>query len=98
MNLLEMSKEMNEKRLPLLIAQQKNARFLKDDYKLGWLFQDNTGYLWTVWGSSNNFENAMKVAKQVINEQGDRTVYISKTPLERDKAIYEPLTLEEIKL
>jgi 23S rRNA maturation-related 3'-5' exoribonuclease YhaM len=92
------SKVMNKIKLPLLIAQQKNAKFLKDDYKLGWLFQDNTGYIWTVWGSSNNFENAVKVAKQVIDEQGKRTVYLSKTPLERDKAVYEPLSLEEIKI
>ena len=82
--------------LPLLIAQQKNARFLKEDYKLGWLFQDDTGYLWTVWGSTSNFENAIKIAKQVINEQGERIVYLSKTPIERDKAVYEPLSLEEI--
>lgn len=78
---------------PLLIAKQKDAKFLKDDYKLGWLFQDNTGYLWTVWGSSRNLENATKAIKEVIEEKAQEgiIVYLSETPLERDKAIYEPL-------
>lgn len=79
------------KELPLLIAKQKDAKILKDDYKLGWLLQDNTGYIWAVWGSSNNLENAIKVAKQTIDEKGERTVYLSETPIERDKAIYETL-------
>ena len=31
---------MDNKLLPILIAKQKNAPILKDDYKLGWLYQD----------------------------------------------------------
>jgi len=83
---------------PLLIAKQKDARFLKDDYKLGWLFRDETGYLWVVWGSSNCIENALKIAKQVVSEKANSTkVYLSEIPLERDKAIYEEMPkLKEI--
>lgn len=80
-----------ESQLPLLIAKQKDAKFLTDDYKLGWLFQDDTTYLWTVWGSSSNLKNALKVAKEVIAEKGDRMVYLSEIPLERSKVVYEPL-------
>jgi hypothetical protein len=82
---------MSEYKLPLLIAKQKGAKILKDDYKLGWLIQDETGYLWTVWGSSNNLENAKKVAKQVIEEKGSRMVYLSEVPIERGEVVYEPL-------
>lgn len=83
---------MTNKPTPLLIAKQKGAKFCKEDYKLGWLFQDDTGYLWMVWGSSSNLENALKVAKQVVEEKANGTmVYLSEVPLERDKAIYEPL-------
>jgi 23S rRNA maturation-related 3'-5' exoribonuclease YhaM len=84
--------------LPLLIAKQKDAKILKDDYKLGWLFQDDTCYLWTVWGSSNNLENAMKVAKQVIEEKGNRKVYLSKIPLKRDEVVDGSLVAEEINI
>jgi hypothetical protein len=77
---------------PLLIAKQKDARFLKDDYKLGWLFRDENSYLWVVWGSSRNLENALKVAKQVVTEKANGTVvYLSETTLEKGEVICEPL-------
>lgn len=83
--------------LPLLIAWDKNAKLFKEDYKLGWLFQDDVSYLWTVWGSSPNLKNAFKVAKQVLEEHGDRKIYLSEQPLARDTVVYGPLDgLKEI--
>ena len=82
---------MDNKLPPILIAKQKDAPILKDDYKLGWLYQNKKGYIWAVWGSSNNLGNALKAADDVIRKQGPRPVYVSETPLERAKAIREPL-------
>lgn len=77
--------------LPLLIARDKNAKICKEDYKLGWLFQDDVSYFWMVWGSSINLQSALKIAKQVLVEQGERKVYLSDRPLTRDAVVHGPL-------
>jgi hypothetical protein len=75
----------------LLIAQQKGAKILKDDYKLGWLLQDETGYYWMVLGSSKTLELAMKCAKELIEQKGPMTVYVSDAPITRGQIVREPL-------
>ncbi|MGI6436393.1 MAG: hypothetical protein ACOX0F_13790 [Syntrophomonadaceae bacterium] len=67
--------------LPLLIAKQKNRPILPDDYKLGWLFQDEKEGYWMIWGSCKNKETALSAAKEVLEKQGARDVFISEMPL-----------------
>ena len=70
--------------LPLLIAKDKNAKFLKDDYKLGWIMEDDTQIYWMVWGSSKDYETAMSAARDVLNQKGYRKVFVSDNPVSRN--------------
>jgi hypothetical protein len=76
--------------LPLLIAKKKNNVVCPNDYKVGWLFQDDKEAYWMIWGSSKNKEVALSCAKDVLNNNGDRDVFISNIPLS------EHPTLEQI--
>ena len=67
--------------LPILLAKDRNAKFLKDDYKIGWLQKENNEWLWMVWGSASSLENAIKCAKDTISQKGERPIYLSETPL-----------------
>lgn len=67
--------------LPILIAKDRNAIILKDDYKIGWFNRDGKEWLWTVWGSASNLENAIKYANDTVRQKGDRPIYLSETPL-----------------
>jgi hypothetical protein len=85
--------------LPLLIAKDKNAKFLKDDYKLGWIMEDDTQIYWTVWGSSKDYKTAISAAKNVLNQKGDRKVFVSDNPVPRNCVINkEECNFREIKL
>ena len=67
--------------LPLLIAKKKDNVVCPDDYKVGWLFQDDKEVYWMIWGSSKNKEVALSCAKDVLDNNGDREVFISNVPL-----------------
>jgi len=69
--------------LPLLIAKDKNAKILKDDYKLGWIMEDDKSIYWMVWGSSKTYDLAVGVARQVLSEQGELKVFVSDNPVPR---------------
>jgi len=76
--------------LPLLIARRKGDKFLPTDYKLGWLYKDDKEGYWQVWGSSKDKETALKCAKDVIEKQGERDIFISDEPIPIN------LTIEQI--
>lgn len=78
--------------LPLLISKQEGQLICPDDYKLGWLLQDEKEAYWSIWGSSKDKEHALSAAKDVLNKQGDRDVFISDIPLS------QYLTKEQIKI
>lgn len=67
--------------MPILIAKDRNAKILKDDYKIGWLNRDENEWLWIVWGSAANLEKAIMCAEDTIRQKGERPVYLSETPL-----------------
>lgn len=67
--------------LPILIAKERDAKILKDDYKIGWFNRDGNEWLWTVWGSASNLENAIKCANDTIKQKGERLIYLSEIPL-----------------
>ncbi len=67
--------------LPLLIAKDKNAKILKDDYKLGWMIEDNQSIYWAVWGSSKDYNTAISAAKDVLFQKGDRKIFVSDNPM-----------------
>ena len=81
--------------LPLLIAKKEHQPICPDDYKLGWLFQDEKeGYwmiwfqdekegYWMIWGSCKNKETALSAVKEVLEKQGVRDVFISEVPLSK---------------
>jgi len=73
--------------LPLLIAKDKNAKVLKDDYKLGWIMEDIESIYWMVWGSAKDYNTAMCTARDVLNQQGDRKVFISDNPIPKNNII-----------
>lgn len=85
--------------LPLLISKQENCIF-PDEYKLGWLFEndnDKEAY-WMIWGSSKNKECALSAAKDVIEKQGDRDVFISDTPLPKHLTKQQFLNLQKLSI
>lgn len=90
--------EDNDTKMPLLIAKQKDARFMKDDYKLGWLMQgtEEEGWYWIVWGSTSKYDNVIKIANQVLTEKGDRAVYLSEQPLLKGVICKDKLDLQNI--
>ena len=63
--------------LPLLISKQTEQIILPNDYKLGWLIKDDKEGYWIIWGSSSTKENALNVARQIINEKGEMDIYVS---------------------
>lgn len=67
--------------LPLLIAKRENQNILPDDYKLGWLFQDDKDSYWMIWGSSKDRNTALCCAKDTLQRQGNRDVFIFDLPL-----------------
>jgi hypothetical protein len=76
--------------VPLLISKKKGQKILSNDYKLGWLFKNEDKAYWMVWGSSKDKETALQCAKDVIEKQGKRDIFISDSPLT------EYLTIEQI--
>ena len=77
--------------LPLLIAKKEHQLICPDDYKLGWLSRDDDGGYWMIWGSCKDKETALSAAKEVLEKQGNRDVFISEMPLLRH------LTKEQVK-
>ncbi len=69
--------------LPLLIAKKEHQPICPDDYKLGWLFQDEKEGYWMIWGSCKNKETALSAVKEVLEKQGVRDVFISEVPLSK---------------
>lgn len=86
-------------RIPILIAKDKNATICKDDYKIGWYQKDSNSddWLWIVWGSCPNLESAIKCANDVIEEKGERPIYLCDTPLSKElKVQTDKLILEQL--
>ncbi len=69
--------------LPLLIAKKEHQPICPDDYKLGWLFQDEKEGYWMIWGSCKDKEAALSAVKEVLEKQGVRDVFISEVPLSK---------------
>jgi len=82
--------------LPILLAKDKNAKIMKDDYKIGWLTQDEKSWLWIVWGSYKDLDAAIKCANDTIKEKGDRPIYISDEPLSKDGVQTDKLYTRQI--
>jgi hypothetical protein len=54
-------------------------------------------WLWSVYGSCKTLEIAVKCAKDIIKEKGERAIYLSKNPLGRGlKVQTEKLELQRI--
>ncbi|MEC1744139.1 hypothetical protein [Schinkia azotoformans] len=84
--------------LPLLIAKQENQKICPDDYKLGWLFKNDKETYWMIWGSSKNKESALKVAKEVIEKQGERDVFISDIHLSKHPTLEQVSALKQVQI
>lgn len=83
--------------LPILIAQDRNAKFMKDDYKIGWLQRQDSEWLWIVWGSAVNLEKAIMCANDTISKKGERPIYLSETPLIKGNIVQsEELNLKQV--
>ncbi len=81
--------------LPLLIAKKEGIKICPDDYKVGWLMKDDT---WMIWGSCKDLKEALKCARDTINEKGEREVYLSSVPLNKKLTLEQILNLENITL
>lgn len=83
--------------LPILIAKDRNAIILKDDYKIGWLNRDGNEWLWIVWGSASSLENAIKCANDTIKQKGERPIYFSEIPLIKGNIVQtEKLVIKQL--
>ena len=82
--------------LPILISKKEDMKILPDDYKVGWLMKDNLSGLWIIWGSCKDLNTALKCAKDVIKEKGEREVYLSSVPLSKNLNLEQILNLENI--
>jgi hypothetical protein len=91
--------EVNNMPLPLLIAKDKNAKFLKNDYKLGWILEDDESFYWSVWGSSKDYDTAMSAAKDLLNQKGYRKIFVSNNPIPKECIISKKeCSFQEIEL
>jgi len=84
--------------LPLLIAKEGNQTMLPDDYKLGWLFEDDKKAYWMIWASSKSKELALSVAKEVIEKQGKRNIFLSDVPLSKYPTKEQIADLKQIQI
>ena len=84
--------------LALLVARRKGDKILPTDYKLGWLFKDDKEGYWSVWGSSKDRNTALKCAKDVIEKQGERDIFISDKPIPINLTIEQINKLKKIKI
>jgi len=82
--------------MPILLAKDRNAKFFKDDYKIGWLMQDGKSWLWIVWGSCKDLDTAIKCADDTIKEKGDRPIYVSDEPLSKDGVQTDKLNIRQL--
>lgn len=82
--------------LPLLIAKKEGQKILPNDYKLGWLFKNEKEAYWMIWGSSKDKETAVSCARDVLEKQGDRDVFISDIPLTQHPTIDQIDKLKKI--
>jgi hypothetical protein len=85
--------------LSILIAKDRDAKFCVDNYSIGWLHIDNNGkdWLWATWGLCKTIEQALDCAKSIIEEKGERKVYLSETPLCTElKVQNEKLNLKQL--
>lgn len=83
--------------LPILLAKDRNAKFLKDDYKIGWLNKEEEKWLWIVWGSASSLENAVKCANDTIIQKGERPIFLSEKPLIKASIVQtEKLSLKQL--
>ena len=67
-----------------------------DDYKVGWLMKDATKGYWMIWGSCKDLESALNCARETIKENGEREVYLSTIPLEKELTLLQIVNLENI--
>ena len=78
-------------KISILISKKENQVICKDDYKIGWLYQGDGQSYWSTWGSFKNLECALKGVKNVLEEKGEREVYLSDVRLNNGM-----LTLEQV--
>ena len=83
--------------IPLLISKKDIPntpifKFFKEDYRIGYLYIDETKGYWSIWGSCENLDKAIKCVKDFIREKGYRDVYLSNDYLKDIN-----LTLDQIK-
>ncbi|MHC1683701.1 MAG: hypothetical protein AB6733_12205 [Clostridiaceae bacterium] len=82
--------------LPLLISKKEGQKICPNDYKLGWLIRDDEQTYWTIWGSSKDKEASLRCARDVVNRQGERDVYLSEIPLSEHLTKEQLLALKKI--
>lgn len=82
--------------LALVIAKEQGKAICPDDYKLGWLFQDENEAYWMIWGSSKNKECALSCARDVLEKQGKRDIFISDVPLSKHPTKEQVASLKEV--
>lgn len=89
---------MKGKELPILISKKEGQTICPNDYKIGWLMKDNVEGYWMIWGSCKDLKTALNCARDTIKEKGEREVYLSSVPLNKQLTLGQVLILENITL
>jgi hypothetical protein len=84
--------------LPLLISKANwiKLKMFQNDYKIGYLLKDDNKCYWTTWGSCKDLESALKCVKDFIKEKGEREVYLSDIPLDKNISLEQFKTLKRL--
>ncbi|CAI3571432.1 hypothetical protein [Clostridium neonatale] len=84
-------------KVSILISRRENEVICPEDYKIGWLYQDDKQQsYWSVWGSAKNLKCALDCARITIKEKGAKEVYLSSVPLDKNLTLEQNLNLENI--
>ncbi len=83
-------------KISILISKKEGIKVCPDDYKIGWLYQDDKEAYWSVWGSCKDFKAALKCARDTINKKGEKEVYLSSILLDKHLTLEQMLNLENI--
>ena len=84
-------------KVSILISKRKNQVICPEDYKIGWLYQDDKQQsYWSIWGSAKDLKNALNYARKTIQEKGNKEVYLSSVALDKNLTLEQTLNLENI--
>ncbi len=64
----------------VLVARFSEAKYLKGDYRIGWLHECSDGFFWMIFGSSATKEHALMAVEDLVQRKGYCQVFVDNKP------------------